>query len=148
MRSCGGDDDVDDDGVRNMNTMNTQRLCRPQVWWRRGFSSAWLNEPTSGWRTEACRFGILQSTESPATISHLTSTFYSQVPWSRFTPLGLRLCWRLLQNWTKTAAGTFSQLSKTRYERGSLDFSHRAGGAADSVSLKCLMSQIKRISYS
>lgn len=46
-------------------------LCRPQVWWRRGFSSAWLNEPTSGWRTEACRFGILQSTESPATISHL-----------------------------------------------------------------------------
>lgn len=77
-----------------------------------------------------------------------TSTFYSQVPWSRFTPLGLRLCWRLLQNWTKTAAGTFSHLSKTRYERGSLDFSHRAGGAADSVSLKCLMSQIKRISYS
>lgn len=69
MRSCGGDD-VDDDGV-SMNTMNTQRLCRPQVWWRRGFSSAWLNEPTSGWRTEACRFGILQSTESPATISHL-----------------------------------------------------------------------------
>lgn len=35
----------------------------PQVWWRRGSSSAWLNEPTSAWRMEACRFEILQSTE-------------------------------------------------------------------------------------
>lgn len=115
-------------------------MCPPQVWWRRGFLSAWLNEPTSGWRTEACRFEILRSTEEFAIITVSLSRLLKMTSpppasavftiYTRFQTVFGRSC---------TTCRTRQRCSRSQnliHVRSTWYFSHPADGASESDSFK------------
>lgn len=90
-----------------------------QVLWRRGFSSAWLNERTLGWRTGAWRCGISLSTDasSTSTITSATSLF-PQVP-SFWFDLKLCLHWAAPEELDWTVAETFTHTSQKKTHHSS-----------------------------
>ena len=141
MRRCSGDDGGDDDGVSSKKHDHSASLC---VVLRCGGDGAFCRH---GW-TSLLRDGGRKRADSGS------SSQLSRLPWSltsSWNDLHILLTsapvaiyslvsgcvqtkLHLLQNWTETVAGTISHLSKTRNQWESLDFSHRAGGASESVS--------------